>query len=168
MDSIQRTPGRSRRLLYLLLTWNIVVESIKKKFYEQGLLNSHSKMTYKKSTIFFFWEKKRNACILLFELRNFISYTLPTKPPSLHQYQPCWKPRALRRHSTHPGLPLSQRIVRLVKPSWASTSSIAAVAHRTTWSTLFTDVSKARKKTFWRLSCSSTFLSSLKSHLGKF
>ena len=32
MDSIQLTPGRSRRLLYLLLTWNMCVESINKNF----------------------------------------------------------------------------------------------------------------------------------------
>ena len=59
MESIQRTPGRSRRLLYLLLTWNIVVESIKKKFYEQGLLNSHSKMTYKKYYFLFLGKEKK-------------------------------------------------------------------------------------------------------------
>ena len=51
------------------------------------------------------------------------------KPHFLHQYKPCSKLRTWRRHSTHPGLPLSERIVRLVKPSRGSTSSIAAVAH---------------------------------------
>ena len=70
------------------------------------------------------------------------------KPPSLHQYKPCSKLRTWRRRSTHPGLPLSERIVRLVKPSRGSTSSIAPVAHRTTWSTLFTDVLQAKSKLF--------------------
>ena len=69
-------------------------------------------------------------------------------PPSLHQYKPCSKLKTWRRHSTHPGLPLSERIVRLVKPSRGSTSSIAAIAHCTTWSILFTDVLQAESRLF--------------------